>query len=801
MVVVGQQIPVSSSFESNLPALRTQLIGRESDLISASDQLLGAHERLLTLTGVGGCGKTTLALQLAADVRAAFPDGVYLVELAPVTDAHLVVPTIAAAVGMLDGPAEQLLAALEAFLRPRVVLLVLDNCEHLVDACAQQVTRLLTACPDLRILATSREPLQIAGERQRRVAPLAIPSPEQGSDAAALRWIPAVQLFIERAQAVEPSFALTDANAAAVGAICVRLDGIPLAIELAAARVRVLTAEQILARMDDWFRLLASTQRSAPTRQQTLKATLDWSYTLLSDDERRLFRQLAVFVAGWPLEAAELLGTEHGAAPDDTLDLLTRLVDKSLVQVDESGTVARYRLLEPLRQYALHQLEESGEEAHARAAHARFYLTLVEQAAPELHGPRQVDWVVRLEDELGNLRAALQWMAEHDAEALLRTTVTLALFWETRGHLREGRRWLELALAASSVAGDTTLRARALIGAGRLAHQQTDFEASEAFHMESLAIARELGDQRGIAMALSELGKAARLRDLDYDRSIALLEESLALCAELNDQGLSAYALLNLGISVWGNNDLARAEDTLEQSLQLYREDGNLRLAAIAQAMLGLVAWRARQFDLAASRFIAALEDHHRIGDWWFIAYDLRGLAAVLIEQDRAEYATRLLGAAQCLGEALGEVHSPIGGNTWGPLSELAQQLLGTEAFERAWASGRSLSRDEALRAAIEAVAASGAGDRPVAPANVIAHPDTLTRREREVALLLARGYSDRQIAEELYIAVSTVGVHVHHILEKLDLRSRFQVGDWVAASGLAPPDLPPPAPDASPTQ
>ena len=780
---------MSAAYDVNLPAFRPQLIGRERVLVDTRALLLDAHERLLTLTGAGGCGKTCLALQLAADVRPAFADGVYLVELASISDEALILPTIAAALGMRDAPEQQLMSALVAFLQPRAMLLMLDNCEHLVDACARHVSALLTACPNLRILATSREPLQIAGERQRRIAPLAVPELEQGANVETLLSIPAVQLFVERAQAVEPAFALTDDNAAAVGAICVQLDGIPLAIELAAARVRVLTAEQILDRMDDWFQLLASTQRSAPTRQQTLKATLDWSYDLLTDDERQLFRQLGVFTGGWPLEAAEVFGAEQGLTSADTLDVLTRLIDKSLVQVDDSGTAARYWMLEPLRQYALHQVIHAGEEARARATHAYVYLGLVEQAAPELHGVQQLDWLVRLDRELGNLRLALPWMAEHDAEALLRATVALALFWETRSHLREGRHWLEL--AARSAADAAPLRTRALIGAGRLAHQQTDYDAAEALHAESLSISRALGDRRGIAAALSEIGKTARNRDPDYRRSVALLEESLALCAELDDREMSAYTLLNLGIGMWGVDEFARADELMQQSLRFYQEGGNLRMAAINQTMLGQVAWSAERLEDAASHYAAALENHHRTGDWWFVVYSLRGLAAVLLGQGYIQEATRLLGAAEHLGELLGEVQTPIGGLVWGTLPEQVRARLEDDVFGRCWAEGLALGHDGAVRAAVDVVTTSTAAARPRVAPRVEADPDTLTRREREIALLLARGKSDRQISEELYIAVSTVGVHVHHILEKLGLRSRFQVGDWVAASGLEPPQPP----------
>lgn len=431
---------MSTSYDDNPPALRAPLIGRERDLAEARDHLLGAHERLLTLTGVGGCGKTSLALQLAADVRPAFPDGVYLVELASVTDARLVVPTIAAAVGLQDVRGQTTMAALVSFLRPRELLLVLDNCEHLIDACAEHVNDLLRQCLRLRILATSREPLLIVGERQRRIAPLPVPEPDQLPALDELGGFAGVQLFVERAQAVLPSFRLTDDNAAAVAMICSTLDGIPLGIELAAARLRVLTVEQIAARMVDWFRLLVATSRSAPTRQQTLRATLDWSYDLLTPAEQATFRRLVVFPGGATLEGVEAVCAGAELAPDDVLDVLGRLVDKSLVLVDAFGGAAWYRQLEPIRQYGHYRLLEAGELDDALDRHAAFYLALAEHAAPKLQGPEQVTWLARFDREQGNLRAAIQRFAGRgDIEAELRLEIALSPFWEAHGHFNEGR--------------------------------------------------------------------------------------------------------------------------------------------------------------------------------------------------------------------------------------------------------------------------------------------------------------------------------------------------------------------------
>jgi non-specific serine/threonine protein kinase len=400
----------------------------------------------------------------------------------------------------------------------------------------------------LRLLATSREPLQIAGERQYRLAPLALPDPDHVSDLDTLARAPALQLFVARAQAVAPDFRLTTENAALVAQICDRLDGIPLALELAAARTRVLTVQQILGRLDDAFRLLVGGSRAGPTRQQTLRATLDWGDALLTASERTVFRRLGVFVGDFTLTAAEAVGAAD-MPTDDLLESLMRLVDKSLVVVDSSAAAAWYRLLEPVRQYALGQLTEQGEAAGTGARHAAFYTALAERAAAALRGPEPDVWLARLEREQGNLRAALTWAEETDAwETGLRLATALVPFWDAHGHHAEGRRWLQLALAAPTDGVTPRLRMQALAGAGRLAHMHAAYDEAERLHTESLDLARAIGDAQGIAAALTELGMVAR-RQRDFLRSVTLIEEGLARFRELRDEAGIAWALFNLGVT------------------------------------------------------------------------------------------------------------------------------------------------------------------------------------------------------------------------------------------------------------
>ncbi|HLZ70560.1 MAG TPA: helix-turn-helix domain-containing protein [Dehalococcoidia bacterium] len=642
---------------SNLPAPRTRLIGREREL-GALVELVSNHAgRLVTLTGIGGGGKTRLAFAAAEALRATFPDGVWLVEFAPIADPALVPQAVAAVFDLPEVAGATALDRLADALCRRSLLLVLDNCEHLIAACAELAERLLAGCPSLRILATSREPLQLAGEYQRRVPPLALPDPDQPASPAELARCPAVQLFVERARAVNADFNFTAGNVDAVTGICARLDGIPLALELAAARVRVLGVAQILERLDDSLQLLTGNSRAAPTRQQTLRATLDWSYQLLTVPEQALFRRLATFAGGCDIAAAEAIGVGPDVQAADVLDLLTELLDKSLVLVEEETGTACYRLLEPVRQYAIERTAK-GELEATRVRHAARYLALAERAAPHLRGPDQVAWLACLERESGNLRAALSWataLGELETEA--RLVVALAPFWEGHMHLREGRQALEAALARPVNGIAPALRRQVLIAAGRLAQWQGDLDGAIPLLAESLTAAEAAADRRGIAETLVWLG-IVQMRRIATGEAADLLEESLARFRELADEPGIALVLLALGTTRGNQGDYQRACTLLEECRQRSQQQGDLRTVAMARTMLGTFLHYAGDHEQAAANVREGLAGHLQVGDWVFLVQGIRGATAIAAEP-RPRQAARLLGAAEGLRAMLGASSPP----------------------------------------------------------------------------------------------------------------------------------------------
>jgi non-specific serine/threonine protein kinase len=521
--------------------------------------------RLLTLTGPGGTGKTRLALQVAADLLARYPQGVWLVELAPLADPALVPQAVATVLGVQEDASRSLVAALTEALRPKHILLLLDNCEHLLDACAQLAEALLRGCAHLSILATSREALGIAGETAWRVPSLALPDPRHLPPRETLAQCEAVRLFMDRALAAQPHFLLTDHNAPAVVQLCHRLDGIPLAIELAAARLRGLSVEQLAARLDQRFRLLTGGSRTALPRQQTLQAMVDWSYSLLSVPEQTLFARLSVFTGGFTLEAAEMVCAGDPITDEDVLDLLLRLIDKSLIDAEDGPDgIERYRLLETLRQYGRERLVAGGTAAALRERHAAYFLALAEQAVPALRGREHAAWLQRLEQEHDNLRAALAWWlgAEEQpgqeesgarAEAGLRLAGALWGFWFHRGYRGEGLRWLEQALGQSGGAPST--RAAALTGAEDLTWYLGDGVRGRALLAESVALFRTAGERRGLADALAFLGFI--MREQDHARGTALLEESITIARAVGGPGLIGWTLMCFAFDA----DLEQAEE------------------------------------------------------------------------------------------------------------------------------------------------------------------------------------------------------------------------------------------------
>ncbi len=712
--VAGEPAPVIAAparTAGQPPPALTSFLGRERDL-GAVGLLLEAGRRLVTLSGAGGVGKTRLALELMRAVAPRFPDGVWFVDLSPLSDPALVPRAVADALTLPDAPEHLHQQAIAAWLAPRTALLVVDNCEHLLEASAALVGALVRACPYLAVVATSRERLGIRGEQVYQLSPLSLPPPSMPSAGisagAALLEFAAVRLFVERAQAARANFALSAENAAAVVTICRRLDGLPLAIELAAARVRVLSPAQIAARLEDRFQLLTTAPREAPARQQTLRALIEWSYELLSGAERAMLRRLAVFAGGWTLEATEAVCPDEELAAWEVLDLLSSLVDKSLIVAETRAEAARYALLESIREYAAERLAATGETRVLRRRHAEYFLALAEEALPKLRGAEQIVWLQRLEDEHNNLRAALSWASGADIQMALRLAVALGPFWEGRGHLEEGRRWVETLLASpASRDVPSSLRARATLAGGRLAQWQTRLEQAATLLEESLALARPLGEPCLAAEALVHLG-AVRRRQGAFAESARLLEESLALYRAAEDSAGMAQALLTLGVTVRFQGDVARSIALLEESLAHFRALGDLRWLAITLTMLGGSLLQQRDYVRAAPMIREGLAGHWAVGDLGFLAFGLVGMAAVFLAEEQPEKAARMLGAMEALREALGAPLAPANREEYERLERAVRRVLGAGEFDAALAAGRALLPGDAIALALEDPARDG---------------------------------------------------------------------------------------------
>jgi predicted ATPase/class 3 adenylate cyclase/DNA-binding CsgD family transcriptional regulator len=576
---------------NNLPVQLTPLIGREQEVAAVQHLLQREHVRLVTLTGPGGTGKTRLGLQVAAELIELFSDGAYFVNVAPISDPEFVAPTIAQTLGIREAAGQSLLERLQEELQQKQLLLVLDNFEQVVSA-APQLVDLLATCPRLKLLVTSREVLHVRAEHEFAVPPLALPDPTHLPELAALLHYTAVTLFIERAQAVKSDFQVTDTNARAVAEICVRLDGLPLALELAAARVKLFPPQALLAQLEQLLQVLTSGARDAPVRQQSLRNTLAWSYELLSAQEQRLFRRLSVFVGGCTLEAigavCAALDTSNGAGR--VLDGAASLLDKSLLQqIEQEGNEPRLMMPETIREYGLELLAASGEMEATRQAHALYYLRLAEEAEPELAGSQQAVWLERLEREHDNLRAAMRWLLEQEGteqsrEMALRLGAALGRFWEVRGHWSEGWDFLEWARAGSKGVA-VPAQVKALKAAARLAYVQGDTDRAESLYEECLAWCRELGDTAGIALSLRLLGGIAMMRGT-YAVAYARTEEALARFREMGDKEGIAWSLFNLAHMVNQQGEYARAISLIEESLARFRALGNIE--GIARSLFEL---------------------------------------------------------------------------------------------------------------------------------------------------------------------------------------------------------------------
>jgi predicted ATPase/DNA-binding NarL/FixJ family response regulator/tetratricopeptide (TPR) repeat protein len=889
---------------NNLPRELTSFVGREREVAEVSRLL--STTRLLTLTGSGGVGKTRLSQRVAADLGPSFPDGIWLVELAGLGDPSLLTPAVGSVLGIRELPGRALQDTLMDVLRPRVTLILLDNCEHLVAACALLADVLLRACPGLTILTTSREPLGIAGETVWRVPPLTVPDAvESGMDDGtpedrlwALMQAEAVRLFDERARAAFPAFALTDQHGPAIAQICRRLDGIPLAIELAAARLRGLTLEQLAVRLDNHLRLLTSGNRAALPRHQTLRAMVDWSHELLSEPERVLFRRLSVFAGGWTLEAAERVCADEAIDDADVLELLLQLVDRSLVLAEEQVgpdrgmPQTRYRLLETLRQYGAEKLEAADETAALRTRQLAWCIDLVEGPGSLMgmqRGPGHALHLELLEREHDNLREALRWSLieaapESERRAGQRMVGALWPFWWMRSHVSEGAHWQELALAVpdSDDESDRHTRASVLIGAGVLgmwrreharsaawvsqgqallhpgedptlsahalgmlglaAEARGEIAGATAYYEESLALARTVVLAWVIGWLLGHLGRLAMLRG-EYERATVLLEESLrhfeesgerqgagwsyqylarvmerqgnlsqamhlfeAALAASRDVGERigiAWALGNLGRLARMEGDDARADRLFGECLRIAREIGDHWCAAWTLGNLGRAALDRHEHQRAAALFEESLVLCRELASPERpSAYPVHYLGVVAGEQGHLERAARLFGAAEALRDVARRALSPADRTEHQRHVDAVRHALGEPRFSAAWAEGQSLSFERAVEYALtappvprgptarEASALETAGPpapTPMPPMTNGLVESPLSARELEVALLLARGLTNRQVAEALVISERTASTHVTHILTKLGFSTRSQVAAWVVERGLHP--------------
>jgi predicted ATPase/DNA-binding CsgD family transcriptional regulator len=793
-----------------------------------------AMTRLLTLTGAGGSGKTRLALEVTRDLIEAYPNGVWLVELAPLSEEVLVPKAVAEALGVPERPQEPLADTLVDVLRDRQLLLVLDNCEHLIEATAGLVDSLLDSCPRVRILATSREALGVEGEARWLVPPLSAPEPQEGTPSSEqLEAYESVRLFVERARGRVPDFSLSAQNAPAVAEICRRLEGIPLAIELAAARVGTLALEQISERLGNSLELLTRGGRTAVPRHRTLKGALEWSYNLLSADEKKLYGRLSVFAGGWTLEASEAVSAGGSVEEGEVLDLLCGLVEKSLVVVrggDPGG--ARYRLLQPVRQYALDKLEESDEAEEARHLHALFFLRLAEKTETQMRGPEQAAWLDRLEAEHDNLRGALSWTLERGGPELgLRLAEAFWWFWEARGYFVEGRWWLEQALARGSRA--SSARAKALDGVGWLALNVGDVERAVAAAEEGLKLRAQVElEPSNAASLLRLLGITAEIRG-DYERAREPSRESLALGREAEDKLTVVWSLLNLGSVASDQGDHERATQFYEEGLALCRESGyttplpNFLSSLGCEFMLQGDQERARTLIEEATTLVRRqrqrgrvrgpvkgplerlgwaaflLGDQERAKIWYeenlrlsqelgnklIAAESLEGLACAVGTKEEAERAAKLFGAAQGLREAIGYQQSPSERAVQEPYLVAARSRV-EETWEAAFAEGRAMELEEAVEYALAeeelSTITSSAAPTEQLSAPMSEHPAGLTPREIEVLGLVAAGMTNAQIAKELFVSPRTVETHLTSIYHKLGVSSRAAATRFALEHGLA---------------
>ena len=755
-----------------LPAEVTSFVGRRHELAEARRLL--SMTRLLTLTGPGGVGKTRLALRLADQVRRAFSDGAYLVELGALDDPELLAQTISTSLGVFD-TADDALSATADFVMDKQLLIVLDNCEHVIEACAVVSGKLLAAAPELRILATSRHVLGIEGEQILPISPLPIPDPvpSDGREAAAAH--DAVSLFAERAVAVLPDFQVDERNFEYVSQICRQLDGIPLAIELAAVRLRNLSLEHIVDRLDDRFRLLVAGSRTAPSRQRTLSAAIGWSYGLCSSDEQKAWTRLAVFAGSFSLAAAEHVVAGGGIETADVLGLLAGLIDKSIVvrEVDESGVVARYRMLETIRRYGLERLRSAGQEQACRDRQLDYYLAVARQYASERFSPRQLEWIEQLTAEHANLRVTLDFGLETPGrtEAALEVVTLLWNFWFAGGFLVEGHRWLLRALNANPE--PSALRAQGLWSCAFLSLHRGDVESATAMVDECAQFGAEYGDERLAARLVFCRGQLALVRG-ELNEAAALLEDAVA---RGGDEHSVADSYILLAAVRFFLDDVAGCAEAAATAHALCTARGARWTGTYAEWALALSMWLRGDPAEGAVVIQRALRERHALRDWTALMYLLEMLSWCTAGIGRYERFAELLGAVLTVRRLSGsrEAGAPTYHQIDERIAAQARAALGDDRFNAAYARGRALSVDEIVAMAVEEKPQPRTSRPPDAGA-------ALTPREREIAGLVAEGLTNRQIAARLTISQRTAEGHVEKVLTKLGFTSRAQIAAWIAA-------------------
>jgi predicted ATPase/DNA-binding CsgD family transcriptional regulator len=771
----------------NVPVELTSFVGRARELAEVKRLLAAA--RVVTLAGPGGIGKSRLALRAAHQLGRYFPQGVWLAELAELDGPDLVPVALARALGVYDRPEGSIQDALVAHLRQRRLLVVLDNCEHLLEACRELVTSLVAGCAGLRVLCTSRERLGVPGETTVLLSALEVPAAGERLPVAGLAEVEALRLLVDRAVAVAPGFALTEENCGAAGSICRRLDGLPLAIELAAVRLASMTADDLLERLDDRFRLLAAGRPARPGRSQTLRATVEWSHELLGPQERILWRRLSVFAGSFGLEAAEAVCSGAGLEGEQIVDLIGRLVDGSILTMAHGGRHGRYRMLETVRLYGAERLHDAGEDRELRQRHAAWYARLISAGdRPWWKTPAQADMLDLLDAEWANVEAALDFCAGSPAgaeselpEPGLRMAADLWLYWAIRGRYQVGRRRLEAFL--TSAPAPTATRAMALWALGIFTQATGDREAALACFGEARRVSEQTGGDGELAYALSGLA-LVRLRLGETQLADELLAVSWEAMTRVDDAFGRALCLYFHAMAMVAAGRPADARRLAPEGLDASDRAGDKFGGGNLEQLLGILDWLAGDPQAAEARIKEAVRIQDRIGHLWGIAMSLEALAWVAVSSSRPERAALLLGASAALWDELGNQFLPYEQAYHDSCEAAARAALNQSRYPTWWQEGYALSRDQVVATALESTVPAA---HPAPAVTAAEEAFELSARELEVARLVADGMSNPAIASVLFVSVATVKTHVSHILAKLGLDSRTQLARWIAGHDLGP--------------